>query len=463
MQHLTKAGLYLFFFLLFTSCGKDEDYTAYFGGEVLNPRGKYLIFSKEDIVIDTIFLDKNNRFFVKFDSLTPSMYSFKHGADYQYIYFEKNDSIMVSVDSNEFDESIVFSGRGEKKNNFMMELFLMHESDRTNSYNIYDYDFDKFSRVIDSTHALRKKFYTERKKAIEWSDDFDFYASSRVNLNYYTKKEYYPYVHARRTGKEVMSKLPKDFYNFRKTIDFNDAKLIHYSPYVRYLSALLNNMAITKWHKKGSVSEDSYSNNIEKLKLADSMFANEQVKNQMLNNIAFAYLLEDQNIENNKKFLDSYMKFSTDDSKTNEIRKIGNAIQNLAKGAQLPKVDFVDRNNNTISIGKNLENETVIFFWTSCAKGQLEGIYDKIRGLKKTHPTVDFIAVNVDENDEWDNIASEYDSANVLQLRAADFNELRDKWVITKIKRTIILNPGGTIKDAFTYLMDDKFEEALSN
>lgn len=460
MSHIRKAGLLFCFLLLITSCKKDDDFTAYFGGQVINPRNNYIVFSKDDKVIDTLRLDKDNRFFIKFDSLTPGLYSFKNEPDYQYVYFEKNDSIMVSIDPSDFDESIVFSGRGEKKNNFMMELYLLHDADRNKTYNVYDLEYSKFIKSIDSTYRLRKAFYEKNKAAIKWSNEFDFYALSRVNLNYYTKKEYYPYIHARRTGKEVRSQLPKGFYDFRKTIDYNDTKLLHYSPYMRYLSAMLNNMAITKDLKSSSLQEQLYRDNIEKLNIADSIFSNNKVKNVVLNNIAFSYLLEDQNIANNKKFLDRYLQLSTDDSEDNEIRKIGNAIQLLKEGSKLPDVKLVDSNNKPFD-SNTIKKETVIFFWTGCAMAQAEMIYEKINSLKKTHPATDFIAVNVDEDREWKKTVPQFSAEKVLQLRAADFTALRDKWVITKISRTIILNPGGTIKNAFANLMDEKFEEEL--
>jgi len=59
-------------------------------------------------VIDTLKLDKNNRFFIQFDSLAPGLYSFKHEPEYQYVYFDKNDSIMVRLNSKDFDGSVVF-------------------------------------------------------------------------------------------------------------------------------------------------------------------------------------------------------------------------------------------------------------------------------------------------------------------------------------------------------------------
>ena len=102
--------------LLLNSCKsefKSDNYIAYFGGEITNPNISYVLFCKENEVIDTIKLDKNNRFFIKFDSLTPGLYNFKHNPEYQYVYFDKNDSIMVHINSKDFDESIVFCGRGD--------------------------------------------------------------------------------------------------------------------------------------------------------------------------------------------------------------------------------------------------------------------------------------------------------------------------------------------------------------
>ena len=101
--------LSLLFFLFLISCNKDfkkDDYRAYFGGEVINPTNRYIYFSKDGVVIDTIPLQKNNTFFVEFDSLAPGMYTFMHEPEYQYVFFDKNDSIMVRLNSINFDESI---------------------------------------------------------------------------------------------------------------------------------------------------------------------------------------------------------------------------------------------------------------------------------------------------------------------------------------------------------------------
>lgn len=464
MQYTLKTLLYLTILAALTACGNGEDaYTAYFGGEISNPRVSYVVLSYADQNIDTIPLDENNRFFIKFDSLAPGLYSFKHGADYQYVFFDRNDSLMVSVNSADFDRSIVFSGRGEQKNNFLMELYLLHEEDRTKGYGIYDYSYNDFKKAIDSTYALRKAFYERSKQGIKWSDDFDYFALNRLNFNYFTKREYYPYIHARRTGKDVRPYLPDDFYHFRNSINFDDPKLTQFSPFVRYLTAMLNNMAISRGQRGNDKAENSLRDNIAKLNIADSIFSNENIKNEILDNIAFSYLLEDQNIANNQKFLQHFMQVSTDDSEANEIKRMSKAIQRLNKGARLPQVELVDAGNKYYGIENDIGKETVIFFWTGCAQTHMKMVFDKVASLKNEHPHVNFIAVNVDKDEEWRKIPNFTAFEHAMQLRAANFNVLKEKWVLTKINRTIILNADGTIKNAFTDLMSNDFKMQLQN
>lgn len=442
------------------SCNSsDDNYTAYFGGEVQNPQTRYVLFSRGNTVIDTLPLDKNNRFFVKFDSLTPGMYNFKHEPEYQYVYFDKNDSLMVSINARDFDESIVFSGRGEAKNNFMMELALEHERDRSSGLVSYDKDPAKFLKDIDSTYSRRKNFYNKSKKAIQWSNGFDFYAKARVDLNYFTKKEYYPYVHERRTGRNVRPQLPKDYYDFRENINLNDPALSTFSPFMRYYTAMLNNRAVENVKDASISAENALRDHIAKLDIANKLFINEKIRNGVLDNIAFSYLLEDTNIQHNRTFLKRYFQLSTDKNQNNEIHKIGRAIAKLNPGSRLPQIPLVTEDGiSTDIIGKGT---TVIFFWTTVAKAQFEEMYKKVVSLKKKYPSLNFIAVNVDSDEQWKRVVAPYDFSAATQLRATDFTRLREDWVFTKIDRTIVLNPDGTIKNAFANLLEDDFEKEV--
>lgn len=441
---------------------KNNDFTAYFGGEVTNPSNPYVLFCKDSEVIDTIPLQKDNTFFIKFDSLTPGLYSFKHEPEYQYVYFDKNDSIMVHINSKNFDESIVFCGRGDEKNNFLMEMYLRNEKDKSNLFEIFNYDITGFNKYIDSTYAINKKYYDSKKEAIKWSKEFDVFAAASLNFPYYSKKEIYPLIHKARTGADVFEKIPKDYYSYRKKIDFNNYELTGYAPFVMYLSHMLNNMGAINFHNHYSDVDLALKTNINKLHIADTLIKNEKVKNTILNNIAFMYLLEDQNMVNNQNFLETYYKYSTDKSKKNEIIKIGNAIQLLKLGNKLPDVNFVDINGNVISSGTFDKKNTIIFFWTENASSHLLAAHKKAKELKVKYPNYQLIAINLDQDqDKWKEELSKYKFEGILELRTADFEDLKSKWAITKVHRTIILNNDGTIKNAFTNLFNVDFEDNL--
>ncbi|HLA54930.1 MAG TPA: thioredoxin-like domain-containing protein [Flavobacterium sp.] len=468
---MTVKKTYIFIFfatslaLLCASCNKEfksGDYTAYFGGEVTNPTNPYVLFCRDSQVIDTLKLDKNNRFFIKFDSLTPGLYSFRHEPEYQYVYFDKNDSLMVSINSQDFDNSIVFSGRGDQKNNFLMEMYLNNEKDRENMFMVYDSDINTFNKTIDSNYAKNQKFYGSKKEEIQWSEDFDNFAKAALDFPYYSKKELYPVIHQLRTGNDVIEKLPKNYYAYRRKIDFNNAELSDFAPFVKYLTHMLNNVAAINYHNHFTEADLSLKTNINKLNIADTLIKNEKIKNTILNNIAFTYLLEDQNMVNNQKFLETYHKYSTDRSQKNEITKIGNAIQLLKAGNPLPKVKLYDTNGNMVSSDSLINKSTVIFFWTQKASTHLIEAHKKVLAYKKQYPNYQFVAVNLDDNqDKWKQVLANFKFDGITELRTSDFEDLKAKWAITKIHRTIVLSPDGTIKNAFTSLFDNKFEDNL--
>ncbi len=447
------------------SCSKPfkaNNFTAYFGGEVTNPNNRYVVLMKGDEVIDSLFLDRNNRFFAEYDSLAPGLYTFKHEPEYQYVYFDKNDSLLVSINARDFDESIVFTGRGERKNNFLMEMFLRNERDRDSMFTVFDYDVNRFIPFVERSYRRNLKYYERKKKEINWSEEFELFANASVELPYYSKLEVYPLIHKMRTGQDLSSKLPANYYAFRKKVDFNNEKLAYYSPFVKYISHMLNNIAALKHRDDSSDLEQlALNSNTSKLHIADTLLKNPDIKNTILNNIAFTYLMEDQDIANNKQFFSTYHKYSTDDSQTGEINKMANAIQRLKSGNALPQVMLVDTTGDKLS-SASLKKPTVIFFWSENALQHLVESHKRALDFKAKYPSYHYVAVNLDDNQsKWLQSLEKYKLDGIQELRSEDFEDIRVKWAITKIYRTIVVNPDGTIKNAFTNLFDKNFEDCL--
>lgn len=467
---ICKTTFYLSLIItsIFTqSCKKsyeNDDFTAYFGGEVINPSSKYVIFLKNNEVIDTLLLDEKNRFFKRFDSLQPGLYTFKHDPEYQYIYFDKNDSLMVRINALEFDESLVFCGKGDEKNNFLIELYLKNTQDHKNSFEAFDLNTKEFIKYIDSSHQTRFQFYEDKKEELAWSDGFDKVANASLNYYLYAKKEIYPMMHNLRTGYDIHDLLPTNFYDHRQKIKFNDEDLMHYSSFVRYLSHMLSNVSFEQVAHKTHLNENEKAIEmaIIKLNIADTLFKSEFIRNNILDQITFNYLLEDQNVNNTERFLKRYRELSTNEDKKSEIAKIVSATKNLKPGSNLPNLTLINHDGTEIESSELLNKKSVIFFWTENSERHLSSIHKKAKKYKEEFPDYQFIAINIDtSHDDWREHLKKYKSNSILYLKMKDFELLKEKWVITKLHRTIILDDTGKIDNAFVNLFDAKFTNYL--
>jgi peroxiredoxin len=437
-----------------------ENHVAYFGGEIENPKNNFVVFMKNDKVVDTFYLDENNRFFHKFDSLTPGLYSFKHDPEYQYVFFDKNDSLMIRLNSNDFDNTLMFCGRGDEKNNFMMELFLKDMKLKNDLFDVYEQPEKIFSKYIDSSNQNITNLYNKRKSFINWSEEFDEVAKANILLNYAYKKEVFPIVHEFKTGENIKTKLPKSYYNYRKKIDVNQANLLYYSPFINYMTSMLNNIVLTK--NKGNLDDMSLENNIKKLEIVDTLVKNKHVKNLVINNIANMYLLSDQCSVNNGKFFTLYSKMVSDKKMKSKVMETASNIQKLRNNNVLPKVSLLDMNNQPVDLNKLITKKTIIYFWNKQSDSHSFYSHKKIDELKAKYSSIQFIAININNSQEdWLKEIKDKNFSNSIELRATDFKELQNNWVINKVYRTMIINKNGTINNAFVSLFDANFESYL--
>jgi len=85
--------------------------------------------------IEMFQLDEKLRFQKKYDSLPMVFLNWNIFLNIKHYLLEEGDSLWVRINAAAFDESIVYSGSGASKNNFLMELFLKQEKE--NQYLIF--------------------------------------------------------------------------------------------------------------------------------------------------------------------------------------------------------------------------------------------------------------------------------------------------------------------------------------
>ena len=65
----------------------------YFGGLIINPTSKFVVLLKRDVVVDTFYLDDNNKFGGKLPGAEKGLYVFKHPPENQIMYLEQNHNL----------------------------------------------------------------------------------------------------------------------------------------------------------------------------------------------------------------------------------------------------------------------------------------------------------------------------------------------------------------------------------
>ena len=114
----TFLGLFLL-----VGCNNSEvkNNEVFIGGDIINPTNDYVVVYDPQGAVDTLLLSSANKFSHRFSHFTPGVYSFVHGGKHQSILLEANDSIMMHINTHDFDGSLTYNGIVAKKNNYLID------------------------------------------------------------------------------------------------------------------------------------------------------------------------------------------------------------------------------------------------------------------------------------------------------------------------------------------------------
>jgi len=437
--------------LLMVACNSTvENNITYFGGKIKNPRGKYVYLLKGDKTLDSTILNSNNKFIFQIDSIQLGLYTFKHGPEFQYLYLEPKDSLLLYLDTWGFDESLVFSGKGSAKNNFLINLFVEQEKNEKIFYDYYNLDENEFSEKIDSTIDVYTNQYndlilSEEKKP---SPFFDNLANIAYKYPLYLKKERYQFYHKNSNGLYDYPKVNPDFFQFRKSIDLNDESLLGFWPYSMYLEGYLKNIA---YHKE---LIDSTENNfaLNYMKAVNEKIDNKKIKNMYLSNGFWASLSQDYCSKDERKKIDNYYFNNCSDEKLKSESKLAlEQLYLLNKGDQMPDIVLTDTQGSKVKLLNIVENKnSVIYFWPN-ENGYSEMILEKLPKLKEKYPNVNFVGIDRNKtNKQWESFLVK----NKLQKNNQyKINEKSEHYLMFKggWARTLVIDSNGGIINPFLF------------
>ncbi len=122
---------------IMVSCEKEPevDY-ALLTGKIENPKGESITVLKGREKIQEIKVNQDGTFSDTL-KIEKGYYSMSHGRESSAIYLEPGYVLNLTLDTKEFDETIVYTGNGSENNNYLVQKYLTDEKVSGSASEVY--------------------------------------------------------------------------------------------------------------------------------------------------------------------------------------------------------------------------------------------------------------------------------------------------------------------------------------
>ena len=301
--------------LLVFSCKSDN--TTVFSGKILNNTSDSISIYKDNNMIYESVVDVDGLFNITIDTITSGLYTFYHEPEFQYIIIDENDNLQIRLNTLDFDESLVYTGKGSSKNNFLMDVFLRSENDELEINSKLDLAFDTFKNLVDSLYNKQMNSFKLFKENNILSNSSKEIINTAILYPYISK--FHSYIIRNNIEEEIQKDL---FINYQNEISYDLDALAYFKPYIDFLYLhIYNNVKIKKDY------ENSLDFNIQRLSYTDKIIKSKLVKSRVLRFHAFGFILQRQDDVKNKTFLKAFFEISKDKKVNEEINNLYNELK----------------------------------------------------------------------------------------------------------------------------------------
>ncbi len=451
--------IFLMIWLCIASSCKKKVYSdrIFFGGQIVNPSSTYVTLYKDNKTIDSLSLNLNYRFFKYYDSLDSGIYKIEHIPEYKSVFLEKGDSIWTRINASSFDESIVYSGRGSAKNNFMMDLILSFEKENSFLSSKYSSDSETFTKIIDSLLIEKKNKWILMDSINQLSPIAQKITQAAYIYPYATRKERYALLR----GTFWDKKRDSLYFDYRKYLSHSETDLAFFDPYINYVLNYLSEKALDS-------SENYFRNrqktnfNIKRLQLIKSHIKGNVLRNNLSRAVAFEELMKIENNKHHERFLQHFLMVNTSKSYLKEVLDLHNDIENMSAGKKLPELKLQNHRLDIVSTDELIENPTIFYFWSQTQMSHYRNTVLKVKELEKKYPEFQFKGVCIQPFNEI--VFEVHRMMNIdpeTQLAFVNFDNDSKKWVLSLLNRAIVVDANGKIKEGFANFSAPDFVELL--
>jgi len=417
--------------------------STYFGGKIINPKSNCIILFENEIPLDTFYLDKNNTFLGEIPSLHEGLFNFKHGNEQQYIYLEPKDSLLIRLNTWNFDETLVFSGKGAERNNLLIDSFLESEKERRIFYQYYDLPPTEFSAKVSQVEKVKLDRYNDYiNNHPEESDKFNDILKTALTFPLYSKVENYPLAHSAKINHDEHSVINEDFYKHREFISLDNDSLMFFYAYRDYVLSNLYNKVNSLGY---DLNSDEFTVNL--LKAISAELNDENSRNSMLRKIFIRHFYWKSSRKINENIVNTYFDLTTNLEDKKLILNLTTDVKKIVEGELLNDFKIIDYNKSHKSIRRLIKNKkSVLYFWNPEYIGK-DFIASRIQYLSEKYPDLKFIGVKI-----YDDNKERIFKLDIKSQYYLESNSKANSFLTSQLPRTILINKKGVVVNSYASL-----------
>ena len=438
------------FFLIILIIGCKSEYKTYISGKIIKPTNNEIQLLKDEKVIKNININNEGIFSTSIDNLNDGLYNFIHLPEFQYLIINKGDSLVLRLNSLDFDESLVFSGKGASKNNYLIDVFLEHEKDE--NYVKINYKSSRiiFKNIIDSLLSKKIKHYSDYN--FKSNSISDLIINHAILIPLYSHIENYIILNKKNHSKNIQY-----FNSYRKEINLNINELSHFKPYLDYITLKSINESFSE--KRGY--DYNLNFNLLRLNYIKNQISNETIKTKLLRFIAYEYLLEEKLLINIDQFIYEFLKISDNENTNNEVSILYKNINLLQVGKKFPEIKLFNENKIVNGTEINVNNKNIFVFWSYDQNAHQVNLFSKINIFSDKYSNYYFNLININTDSvKWkNNYSNKFYNNRIKNFRAVNFESMSKKMILNNLNKVIITDNNGIIKKILTLNDLEKYLE----
>lgn len=468
-----KNASYLLFPIIIFGCSQplienDEANGVYVSGKIENPKSDFAIFRAgkgDSKIADTAYLDSAGYFSVLIEITEEGFGYFYHGNERSSMFFVPGDSITLTIDTKEFDETIAYEGSGEAVNNYLAKKYLIKEEMQLTPEELYSLDLLPFLAKIDSSkEALTNNLNKYRAQEPNASPFLIDKEASEILYGWAYKKLNYPNTHISYTGEDSVD-LGEEYDNYLAELSLDDSTLFktirsYYSFLSEYFEIETNKAINSDSNLRGGIGQLKA-----KLKIAKVLFETQDIINDFLYRSMKKHI-QYEGTANLEETLGEFNNTITNEEYKTKIGELYDQWKFLGEGSEAPAFSYPNIEGDTVNLQDFNGKYIYIDVWaTWCGPCRRELPFLEKLQEEYAGKNIVFVSVSIDEEqNSWEQMVAEKEMKGVQLIATKGWKAaICDAYAINSIPRFLLIDREGKIISARAERPSGKIGEVLGS